>query len=52
MIKEISKSIEQVVNGLDNTVQGTWNATDTRIDSCDTKWSLAVKPIADQYANN
>jgi|TARA_R110001592_G_scaffold87052_4_gene256978 hypothetical protein len=46
MIKEISKSIENVVNSLDNTIEGKYNAANDVIDSCDTKWARAGKPIS------
>ena len=46
MIKEISKAIETVVNSLDNSIEGRYNAITDVIESCNTKWSRAGKPIS------
>jgi len=47
MIKEISFVIEDLVSRIDNTIDGTWNNTTNKIETCNTKWARPGKPISD-----
>mgnify|MGYP003624289582 CR=1 FL=1 len=46
MVKEISKSIEDLVNSIDNTIELAYNTALMRSNTCATKWARVGKPLA------
>ena len=46
MVKEISKSVEDLVNSIDNTIELAYNTALMRSDTCATKWARVGKPLA------
>ncbi len=51
MIKDISNFVEQLVNGIDNTLQGDYNAVTEVTDMCLTKYARVGKYVTDESAN-
>ena len=46
MVKEISKSVEDLINSIDNTINVVYNSALLRSDTCATKWARVGKPLA------
>lgn len=45
MTREISNIVSDLVNEIDSTIVGQWNATESRTDVCSTKWGRIGKTI-------
>ena len=46
MVKEISKSVEDLINSIDNTISVVYDSALMRSNTCLTKWARVGKPIA------
>jgi hypothetical protein len=50
-MKEATKIIETIVDQMDNSIRGEYNASDGRTYFCDTKWARKGKTISDALSN-
>ena len=46
MIKELSNIVQNIVNSMDNTIQGVYDVDDNKTYSCKTKWSRIGKVVS------
>jgi hypothetical protein len=51
MIQDVAKYVEQLVEQMDNTIEGTYDALEGRTDVCATKWARPYKYATDEALN-